>query len=211
MMQTKKCLKCRLEKDLSNFTKDLSRKDGLCNNCKECASKRGRKYYEENTEKERKRRRKYVRENKQQERDRHKAYRENNKEKIRTYGRIYRREKYRNDELYRLKDITRRAVKHSFRSKNHKKESKSAEILCCTWEEFKRHLEDNPYGFMVENDNLDLDHIVPMSNAQTEEKVIEQNHYTNFQLLPSDYNRNIKKDNEFDREHFEKWLKDNSF
>ena len=56
---------------------------------------------------------------------------------------------------------------------------------------------------------MDLDHIIPVSSATTAEEVIRLNHYTNFQLLPSIYNRNIKGVNEFDREHFEDWLREN--
>ena len=39
----------------------------------------------------------------------------------------------------------------------------------------------------------DIDHIIPVSSANTEEDVIRLNHYTNLQPLCSHINRDIKK------------------
>lgn len=40
----------------------------------------------------------------------------------------------------------------------------------------------------------DIDHIVPLSTATTEEDLIRLNHYTNLQPLCSKVNRDIKRD-----------------
>ena len=40
----------------------------------------------------------------------------------------------------------------------------------------------------------DIDHIIPISSAITEEDIIRLNHYTNLQPLDSYINRYIKKD-----------------
>jgi len=45
------------------------------------------------------------------------------------------------------------------------------------------------------NYGWDIDHIIPLSSALTEEKLIKLNHYTNLQPLCSYTNRYIKKDN----------------
>ena len=45
------------------------------------------------------------------------------------------------------------------------------------------------------NTAWDLDHIIPLSTAKTEEDVIRLNHYTNLQPLCSYTNRYNKKDN----------------
>ena len=50
-MPLKKCSKCKKNKSLSDFTKDKSRKDGLCNTCKLCRNIRQKKYYEINRSK----------------------------------------------------------------------------------------------------------------------------------------------------------------
>jgi hypothetical protein len=43
-MKTKICYRCRQEKSLSEFHKDISSKDGIDNLCKECSSIKGRDY-----------------------------------------------------------------------------------------------------------------------------------------------------------------------
>ena len=76
-----------------------------------------------------------------------------------------------------------------------------------SWQEFKNHIEsqfeswmswDN-YGNVCEtlepNCSWDLDHIVPVSLAETKEDVYVLNHWSNFQPLCSFKNRNIKRDN----------------
>ena len=42
------------------------------------------------------------------------------------------------------------------------------------------------------NYGWDLDHIVPLDSADTEEEILKLNHYTNIQPLCSYTNRNIK-------------------
>ena len=44
------------------------------------------------------------------------------------------------------------------------------------------------------NFGWDLDHIIPICSAITEEDVIRLNHYTNFQPLCSHINRDIKRE-----------------
>jgi hypothetical protein len=110
-------------------------------------------------------------------------------------------------ELRLLVKRAKGVIQQSFIRKNFPKKSRTYELLGCTWEEFKKHLEDNPYGFTIYQKGLDLDHIVPISSAKDEMEVEYLNRYTNFQLLPSKYNRNIKKTKPFNKEGFEEWLK----
>ena len=44
------------------------------------------------------------------------------------------------------------------------------------------------------NYGWDVDHIIPISSAKTEEEIILLNHYSNLQPLCSKINRDIKKD-----------------
>lgn len=44
------------------------------------------------------------------------------------------------------------------------------------------------------NFGWDIDHIIPISSAKTEDEVINLNHYTNLQPLCGKINRDIKKD-----------------
>ena len=45
------------------------------------------------------------------------------------------------------------------------------------------------------NYGWDIDHIIPLSSAKTEEEMILLNHYSNLQPLCSKINRDIKRDN----------------
>jgi hypothetical protein len=78
------------------------------------------------------------------------------------------------------------------------------EVLGCSLEEFKHHLErqfepwmtwENMGGRHVSGPNItwDLDHIVPISSAQTEEDVYRLSHYTNLRPLCSFNNRWVKR------------------
>lgn len=57
-----------------------------------------------------------------------------------------------------------------------------------TWENRGLYNSELNYGW-------DIDHIIPLSSALTEEDILKLNHYTNLQPLCSYTNRYIKKDN----------------
>ena len=77
-------------------------------------------------------------------------------------------------------------------------------ILGCSFEEFKYYIGAkfeswmnwNNYGLYNGELNYgwDIDHIIPVSTAKTEEDIIKLNHYTNLQPLCSYINRYVKKD-----------------
>ena len=116
--------------------------------------------------------------------------------------------KYPESLLY-LISKSRNCIFGSYKRRGFTKKSYTSKILGCTWNEFKNYLEDNPYGFKINQEGLDLDHITPISSAKSEEDIIKLNHYTNFQLLPSVYNRWIKSCKLFNKDHFEEWLLNN--
>jgi hypothetical protein len=79
-------------------------------------------------------------------------------------------------------------------------------ILGCEYSEFIKHLNNNEFNFKVNDQDIDLDHIIPISEGDSKEKIKQLNHYTNLQLLPSIYNRTIKGMNKWDAEHFRIWF-----
>jgi hypothetical protein len=121
------------------------------------------------------------------------------------HDREYRKARKGEDPLFKLRHNIRVLIKNSVFRQGYTKNSRTHEILGCSYEGFVEYLHDNPYGFTIDQDGLDLDHITPVSSAGCETKLTLLNHYTNFQLLPSDYNRYIKKDNPWDQEDFENW------
>jgi hypothetical protein len=50
-MTTKVCTKCLIEKPLTEFHKDLGKKDGLRNDCRACSCSRARKHHADNPDK----------------------------------------------------------------------------------------------------------------------------------------------------------------
>lgn len=224
----KKCGECEIIKDINEFYIRRSSKDGYRNNCKGCFKKYSKKYYEENKENIKEYDRKYYEENKEKKKkyreenkdrikeynkkwreenkDRSREWREENKDRKRKYDREYDRNRILNDPLYKLKVRMRTSIYNSLRYGGYTKNNKTNDILGCSYEELLDHLNDNKYGFVYGDDNLDIDHIIPLSKATSEDEIIKLNHYTNLQLLPSPYNRFVKRDNDFNRECLEEWL-----
>lgn len=78
----KKCSKCKEVKELSGFTKDKSKKDGLDIECKECKSEASRKYYSENRNKRLEDAKKYRLENSNRAKEYARRYRFENRDKV---------------------------------------------------------------------------------------------------------------------------------
>lgn len=151
--------------------------------------KKSRKMYRERTKEKRKEYRK--------------EYNKNNKKKNDEYRYKYIKNRIKNDCLFKLKLNIANLIRQSFRKNNFRKTSKTCEILGCTYQEFKIYLASKFESWMSwDNRGLyngqskygwDVDHIIPLSSAKTEEDVIRLNHYTNLQPLCSKLNRDVKK------------------
>lgn len=106
------------------------------------------------------------------------------------------------DPLFKLKTAISARIRSGIKSTGFCKKFKTKEILGCTYEEFKLYIESKFESWMTwenygkYNSDLnygwDLDHIVPLATAKTEEDIINLNHYKNFQPLCSKINRDIK-------------------
>ena len=118
-----------------------------------------------------------------------------NKEKIKKYRNEWRSNKVKIDSLFKLTNNTRTLIKQSFRRNGYSKNSKTYQILGCTFEEFKQHLEKQFTDGMSWNNigQWHMDHIYPVSLAKDEDELIKLNHYTNFQPLWAE--DNLKKSN----------------
>ena len=231
----KKCNRCFIEKELSNFCKNISKKDGLEIYCRECNKEYKKGYHFKNKEiiKEKKsiyyinnksklleRVKEYNKENKEIRKEYFKKYYINNKEIIlervkeynienkeirKEYIREYLKNRKKNDILFKITTDTRKVMSNYFKRNGYGKNSKTQNILGCSFEEFKSYLECKFEDWMNwENRGLyngefnhgwDIDHIIPLSSAENEEDIIRLNHYTNLQPLCSYINRYIKRDN----------------
>ena len=214
----KKCSKCNNEYTLEGFHK---RKDGSPKGvCKLCIKEYNKYYRENNKEKVKQLKREWDENNKEKIRETAKKYYADNKEKVNDNIKQWRKdnperykkatkERYKRrmetDPLYKFKRNVRAAIYKPLKRNGFKKNSKSHDILGCSYEEFKIHIEslwedwmnwDNYATFDgSEKSGWDIDHIIPISEGTTKEEILKLNHYTNLQPLCSYYNRYIKLDN----------------
>lgn len=118
-----------------------------------------------------------------------------NKKTINQYGKNRRLV----DALYKLKGALRNRICYAFKNNDKNKNIKSEELLGCTFEIAKKHLERQFKNKMTwENhgqgiDRWEIDHKIPLAMAKTKNELIELCHYTNLQPLWSLEN-NKKKD-----------------
>lgn len=170
------CTKCNIEKELNCFSK-RGRGGQLRSDCKECQNLYNRVKYLENVEKYKKTRL---------------NWRKKNKKHLINYSNNYFKNRKKNDKLFKLKCNLRSLIWHSFNTNGYSKKSKLINILGCDFDFFKGYIEAQ-FTKNMDWNNIHLDHIKPISYANSEKEIIELNHYTNFQpLLSTD---NLKKSN----------------
>lgn len=109
------------------------------------------------------------------------------------------------DPIFKLTTNLKRNIRGVLKKNCFSKKSKTLEILGCSFEYFKNHIESlwepwmNWGNYGLYNGELnygwDIDHIIPTSTAIIEEDVYTLNHYSNLQPLCSYINRDIKRDN----------------
>ena len=164
---------------------------------KERRKEYNKEYNQLNKDRLKERRREYDVTNKERIKQRHRQYYLSNKERIDKRNEEYYRQKRVSDPLYALTQRVRCLVGQAFRGNNFSKNSRTHEILGCSLEEFKIHIESQfVAGMSWENrSEWHLDHITPVSWGKTEEEIIALNHYTNFQPLWAD--ENIAKGNRY--------------
>jgi hypothetical protein len=239
-METKVCVKCNIEKQISKFRKRKDSKDGLITECKECSYFVWKKYRDNNNEKIKDQKRKeYIdnrekillrvknyreenidiirekdndssKKNYQKDPNKYKIYYEDNKKNILIYKKkwseknkeknkikknIYHSLRLKNDIIFRLKCIMRSRLLSFLKTRNITKKNKTFDIVGCSPEFLKEHLEKQFISGMTwENRNeWHIDHIIPLSSAKTEDELYKLCHYTNLQPLWAE--DNLKKSN----------------
>ena len=204
------CQDCNLELNDNHFKKHTRKK------CIDCYKEYYRVYRKLNKDRIKTRQQNYQKDNIEILREKRKEYRELNKDKIKenyinfiakntNYNTIYSRERYKKDNLFKLIRNYRNLVKLSFMNKKIIKSKNSEKILGCSFEDFKIYLENKFEDWMTwENRGLyngelnygwDIDHIIPISSAVSEEEIVNLSHYSNLQPLCSKINREIKRNN----------------
>lgn len=133
-------------------------------------------------------------------------WKKNNQERVRERDRKYEKNRKDNDILFKLKKDLQRTACMVLKNGGYTKKTRTHEILGCSYEQFKTHLEakfepwmnwdnrGNWGGIPSKIDTAwDIDHIIPLSSAKNEEELLKLCHYTNLQPLCSYTNRHIKR------------------
>lgn len=107
------------------------------------------------------------------------------------YRKKYHREKMKSDPVYAMNQIVRGSIRDSISRMGYTKRNRSHKILGCSWEFFKGHIEKQFTKGMGWHNRGDwhIDHITPISSAQSEQEVLELNHHTNLMPIWSEDNK----------------------
>jgi hypothetical protein len=191
----KTCTKCNIEKPLNEFSKGKTCKDGYQYNCKQCSKNYIKQYHQNNSDYQKQ----YSKNYRQNTPEYQKHYYHSNQLHLKQYSKNYRQnnpeyqKQYYNsrrkiDSSFKLSDGIRSLIYNSFKGL-YKKSKKTEHILGCTIEEFIQHIQTQfTEGMTLENHGQgigkwNIDHIIPISSAKTEEEIYKLNHYTNLQPL----------------------------
>jgi hypothetical protein len=211
-----------VEKNVSEFGKTEDSRDGYRYYCNECRgierlaerdeiNERRREAWRQNPEEGRRKAREYYQKNRDELGEKVNAYRQENRENILAKERRYRkgnadriRANYREyvknrrmiDPNFKLRGNLRNRVKDVLNRGKYKKSAHTMELLGCTVDFFKKHLESRfRDGMSWDNyggkSGWQIDHILPCASFDLS-KPEEQRvcfHYTNLQPLLADENR----------------------
>ncbi len=203
------CNGCKKEKELSDFNKDKSRKDGYSYKCKKCLKNihcslyknnkekyldKSKNYYKNNKENHLLRNKNYVKNNREKYLEYQQNYFNDNKDKIRKYKNEYTNNKYRSDYEYKIVILLRSRFRNALIDQNAIKHKRTLDLIGCSINELKLYLEKQFKPEMNwENHGIiwEIDHIKPCSSFDLTD--IEQQkqcfHYTNLQPLFKTENR----------------------
>lgn len=203
----KTCRRCNIEKEFSEFYFRKISKDGYRNECKECSYNPPRSIKTSLTMEEKKARLseyKRIYNNKKKNIDYQKAYQKEYRRLNKDRRNQYYKNRLLNDNLFKLSSNIRNLIGQYLRNDGYKKKSKTQDILGCKFDDLRIYLESKFEPWMTWDNygkyngdvkfGWDIDHIVPISSAMSEDDLYILNHYTNLQPLCSYENRVIKRD-----------------
>lgn len=154
-----------------------------------------KKWYEENKARVFEKQKEYAKKNPHVVRKSRVNWMSKNREKHNKWRRENAKHRRRTDPIFALREIAKKRVRHAVENKGMSRglyrTNKIASMVGCTWEELKAHLEKQfTEGMTWENrGEWEVDHIIPISSAQTEAEIEKLSHYSNLQPLWREENR----------------------
>jgi len=206
-MDKKICIKCGDEKFLSEFTERKESKDGYYNTCKECRKLNQIEYRKTDEAKEIDKRYRYSEKRKQSQRKykdsekgkktekiytQSETFKKNSKINRKKYqqsdkGKEFYRKRLKRNDNYRIASVLRSRVYHALKSQNAVKCAKTFNLLGCSINELRQHLESKFQENMnwKNHGEWHIDHIKPCMkfDLKNENQQKECFHYSNLQPL----------------------------
>lgn len=184
-MKKKICSKCKEEKNICEFGFCKDSKDGIMNICKLCKKEKNKLWRINNLEKTKKCDKVWRLKNLEYRKKYMKEYRKKNWKDILKKTNEYEKKRKKDDPIYKLKNLIRKRIHIFLKTKNITKSNKTFEIVGCSPDELKKYLENKfTEGMTWKNQGeWHIDHIIPLSSANTNEKIYELCYYTNLQPL----------------------------
>lgn len=206
-METKTCTHCQTEKQITEFHKEKKGRFGVKSVCKQCHLEKKRnnpkereyckKNYRKYREKKKAKSRRYKKENSESVAEYNRQYnrRPEVKKRRRIYNRRYENRRIFSDPVYRERRFLWANICRAIMVQGYSKNTAVYRALGAERDFVRKHLQDQfKDGMSWENyGEWQIDHIIPLSSADTVERVVELNHYTNLQPLWAE--ENIKKSN----------------
>jgi len=231
----KKCNKCNVVKDVSEFRRLKVTKERYYSHCKLCVRERAKRYYEANKKNLKRKAKDYRDDNKDKRREYDKLYRKANKDKIKKYREENRESKLEYMKKYNRTPEAKKRMKNYYETNREeinnntikyiKSRIKTDSLFRLKWStraNIHRYLKDGKSKRIKEilgidfkefqdylkveyTEGMHLDHIIPLSWAINDEEVYILNHYSNFQIIPAEENL-AKKDTYCKSENLKKVL-----
>ena len=183
----------------ANKEKKKAYDKAYCEANKEKRKEYGKAYHEANKEKIAEQKKVYREANKEKVAESQKAYYKANKEKIAEQKKLYERQRRAKDPLFRLRQNYSQSCRRAFKSIGQKKNNPSLKLLGLNdWRELEEHFSKQFYDHPETGEEMTFDnhgfygwhleHIIPISIAETEEEIIKLCHYTNLQPMWAEEN-----------------------
>jgi hypothetical protein len=212
-MEKKICSKCKIEKDVCEFSARKNRKCKFKSRCKLCTNENGKKYrennselvksrkkiyynnnseklnkktrewYEKNSEKSCQQKKEYYVKNRELVLERSKLWVKNNRDKVNNYV----KRKKEKTPLFKVELNIRSRMAQYLKQKNITKRNKTYDIVGIDINGLKKHIEEQfENGMTWENYGMygwHIDHKIPLCSAANENELLKLFHYTNLQPL----------------------------
>lgn len=180
-METKVCSKCNEEQPYSNYHFNKGCVGGVNSYCKTCHLEKKQNWRKNNPEEYKKQTKNYWEKVKEVQSEKKKVWIETNREKYNSYW----TNRKKNDPVFRLVTNMRSRIWKYTTLMSITKKNKTFDIVGCTPEFLKEHLEAQFIDGMSWDNRSEwhIDHIIPLSSAKTEEELYKLCHYSNLQPL----------------------------